>query len=269
MAGPKPQGWNVKPPVTLSASPSKGRVDIDPEKFEQLLREKGVRVLVYRTVFCPNVKSIDGAEHNIDCDLCNGSGFLDARPIETLAFIQNQVLEKLPFAEGMVDGNSVAATFPIGIELQYFTLVQLVDFSEIYFQRIKKQEGMLDVLKYKAYVVNLLIDQTGKEYFKDIDFNLDQNGSIAWKPNRGPNPGDIYSIHYEAAVQFRATRAMHNNRFTQYFAKKEGGGAVHLKLQEQWMLQKEYLVKRKDIDGNEILPNLIQDKTDPEEPDSD
>lgn len=265
----KPQGWNQKPPVQLAAKPTGGRVDIDPAKFEQLIQEKGVRVKVYRTVFCPNVKSIDGGEHNIDCDLCNGSGFLDTRPICTLAFIQNQALEKLPFVEGMVDGNSVAATFPMGIELQYFTLVELEDFTEIYFQRVKRQEGDIDVLKYKAHRVNLCIDQYGKEYFQDNDFCIDPNGCIKWNPNKGPNPGDIYSIHYEASVQFRAVRAMHNNRFTQYLTKKDGGGAVHVKLQEQWVLQKEYLVKRKDLDGNEILPNLIHEKTDPDAPEED
>lgn len=262
----KPQGWNQKPPVQLAAKPTGGRVDIDPQKFEQLLQEKGVRVKVYRTVFCPNVKSIDGGEHNIDCDLCNGSGFLDTRPLCTVAFIQNQTLEKLPFVEGMVDGNSVAATFPMGVELQYFTLVELEDFTEIYFQRVKRQEGDIDVLKYKAHRVNLCIDQYGKEYFQDNDFCIDPNGSIKWNPNKGPNPGDIYSIHYEASVQFRAVRAMHTNRFTQYLTKKGGGGSVHVKLQEQWLLQKEYLVKRKDKDGNEILPNLIHDKTDPDAP---
>lgn len=262
-------GWRKKPPVHLPTKPTGGRVDFDPKAFEQLLKEKGVRVRVYRTVFCPNVKSIDGAEHNIDCQLCNGSGFLDTRPIDTVAFIQNQGLEKMQFAEGMVDGNSVAASFPTGVELQYFTLVELEDFTEIYFQRVKRQEGDVDVLKYRAHSVNLCIDQNGIEYFQDNDFKLDPNGSIRWIPNKGPNPGDIYSIHFEASVQFRAVRAMHTNRFTQVLTRDKGGGAYQLKLPEQWALQKEFLVKRKDRDGNEIFPNLIHDKTEPDAPEED
>lgn len=263
---PKPQGWDTKTSVILPAKYSPTRSDLTPDDFEKLLQEKGTRVKVYRSVFCPNVKSIDGAEHNIDCDLCNGSGFLDARPICTIAFIQNQNLEKMPAVEGMVDGNSVAATFPMGIELQYFTLVELEDFTEPYFQRVKRQRSDIDVLKYKACRINLCIDQYGKEYFQDIDFSLDANGSIKWIPNKGPNPEDIYSIHYDSAVQFRATRGMHNNRFTQVYTAENGGGAMHIKLPEQWMLSKEFLVKRKDRDGNEILPNLIVDKQDADEP---
>lgn len=267
MAG-NPPGWGTKTKTFVPGTHSTGRVDVDPVKLENLLKEKGVRVKVYRTVFCPNVKSIDGAEHNIDCKMCNGSGFLDLYPIETISFIQNQALEKQINVEGMVDGNSVAATFPAGIELQYFTLVQLTDFTEPFFQRIKRQEGNADVLKYKALKVNALVDQGGKHFYQDTDFTLDQNGSVLWKPNRGPNPGDIYSIHYEAAVQFRAVRAMHVSRFTQIYSKNDGG-TLHMKLPEQWLLQKEFLVKRSDRDGNEILPNRIVDKTDPDAPEED
>lgn len=263
---PKPQGWRVKPPVTLSGKRSPGRVDFDPEKFKKLLEQKGARVRVFRTTYCPNVKSIDGAEHNIDCDLCNGSGWLDIRPIETIAVIQNQSFEKMIFSEGMFDGNSVAGTFNFGIDLQYFTLVELVDYPEIFYQRVKRQQGGVDVLKYKAIAVNVLIDKMGREYFQDRDFILDINGSIRWQPGKGPESGMIYTIHYECAMQFRAVRAMHVNRFTQVFSPENGGQVKHIKLPEQWLLQKEFLVKRKDRDGNEILPNLISDGTGPTEP---
>lgn len=265
---PKPQAWNTKTQTVVPAKHTSGRVDLNPAQFEKLLQEKGVRVKVFRSVFCPNVKSIDGAEHNIDCKLCNDSGFMDRHPLCTVAFIQNQGLEKLPFVEGMVDGNSVAATFPAGVELQYFTLVELIDFTEPFYQRIKRQEGDVDVLKYQALCVNMIFDNNGKEYFQENDFTLDPNGSIRWKENKGPFPGDIYSIHYEAKIQFRAVSAMHTNRFTQVFS-KEHGAALHVKLPEQWLLQKEFLVKRQDAMGNEILPNRIVDKTDPDAPEED
>ncbi len=152
------QGWAVKEPITIPGKKKAGRIDLDPEAFDRLIQEKGARVKVYRTFFCPNVKSIDGGEHNINCTICNGSGFRDVRPIETIAFLQNQSFEKMPFSEGMVDGNSVAGTFPIGIELQYFTLVELIDFTEIYYQRVQRQEGSVDVLKYKACRINVVED---------------------------------------------------------------------------------------------------------------
>lgn len=263
---PRPQGWRLKPPVKLPGTRGPDRVDFEPAKFKKLIETKGSRVRVFRTTFCPNVKSIDGAEHNIDCDLCNGSGWLDVRPIETIAVIQNQTFEKMIFSEGLFDGNSVGMTFDFGIDLQYFTLVELVDYPEIYYQRVKKQQGQIDVLKYHALTVNVLIDSTGKEYFQDADFTLDPNGSIRWNSNKGPDPDTIYTIHYMGAMQFRAIKAMHVNRFTQVFSTEDGGTIEHIKLPEQWLLMKEFLVKRRDKDGNEILPNLIQPGTNPDEP---
>lgn len=262
---PRPQGWSQRPPTRIPGKNSTERVDLDVSKFDKLLAEKGIRVRIFRTMFCPNTKSIDGAEHNIDCPFCQ-NGWLDVRPIEAKAFIQNQSFEKMIFSEGMVDGNTVAATFERGVDLQYFTLIELIDFPEIFFQRVKRQQGNLDVLKYRAHQINVCIDQRGKEYFHDADFTLDQNGSIRWLSGRGPDPGDIYSVHYMASMQFRAIKAMHVNRFTQVFVPENGGEIEYVKLHEQWQITKEFLVKRRDRDGNEILPNLIGPKTDPDEP---
>jgi len=248
-------GWAPKTQVVRDLKgDQRERVDLEPSKFDTLVQQKGVWVKVYRTMYCPQVKSIDGAEHEINCKICNGSGFLDVKPFNTLVFLQNQALEKMPFAEGFVDGNTVAATFMKGVELQYFTLVELVDFTEIFYERVKRSEGKVDVLKYKPCNINTLMDSFGKDYVLGSHFTIDPNGNIKWRANKGPKPGTIYTIHYEAAVQFRATRAMHTNRFTQVRLKDK---SLHVKMNEQWLLTKEFLVKRKDLAGNEMLPNPI------------
>lgn len=253
------KGWNPKPKKALPGKNTQGKVNLQPEKFDALIDAQGVRLKVYRTTYCSNVKSIDGAEHEINCPLCHGSQFIDRYPIETWAFVQNQTLEKKVQAEGLYDGNAVAATFKQGIELQYFTLVELEDFTEPFFERIKKQDGMLDVLHYAGVRVNLLIDKTGREYFEGSDFNLDVNGNILWCANKGPERGMIYSIHYETKIRFRAIKSMHSNRFTQI---EKGGETLLIKMNEEWLLQKEYLVVRKDIDGRVIEPNKIRDSDD-------
>lgn len=252
------QSWNVKESKVKGrkATPGFSRVDLNPSDFDALIETKGVNVKVFRTAYCPNVKSVDGAEHNIDCPVCNGSGFLDLEPICTKAFLQNQDLEKMHNMEGFVDGNQVAMTFPIGIELQYFTLIELTDFTDIFYQRVlRNPSSNTDVLKYRACVVNFIASyddvlQEIVRYYQDSDFKIDENGNVEWLAG-GSKPSDNqpYSIHYEAAVQFRATRAMHVNRFSQV---QVPGGAEHLKFQEQWLCTKEFLVKRVDQDGDEL-----------------
>lgn len=252
-------GWNPKKPRSIpisQAASQKGKVNLTPEAINLLVQQQGVRVRVYRTTFCPNVKSIDGGEHEIDCPLCFGNGFLDRKPIEALAFIQSQSLEKLHEANGYWDGNSVSATLQLGISLQYFTLVELCDFEEVFIERIKRQAGDSDRLKYRASCINLLADSTGKEYFAGVDFDLSEEGDVKWKAGKGPQMDAIYSINYEAAIQFRAVQAMHVARFAQV---RNKGVVQMIKLNEQWMLQKEYLVERTDKLGRPLSPNQIRD----------
>jgi len=247
----KKTGWNVKEasvlPDPITSAKDGPRTELNPDKFDRLIKNHGVRVKVYRTSYCPQVKSLDGGEHEIDCELCNGSGFVDRHCIETYAYIQNQSLEKLASIEGFIDNNSVAATFLSGIELQYYTLVELLDYTDIFYQRVKRSASTKDILKYKALRVNFIMAYNGTEYYQGSDFTLDVNGSILWKPGKGPSTNTIYTIHYEAAVQFRATRALHVNRFVQT---KASNGIEHRKAPEQWQLAKEFLVRRKDINGD-------------------
>jgi len=250
----KVKGWNVVEPKVYKDDAPTERVNLDPAAFDKLINQKGVWVNIYRTTYCPNVKSIDGGEHNIDCDMCNGSGWLDMSPICVKAFIQSQNNEKNLQASGYVDDNTVLFSFPIGIELQYFTLLELRDFTDIYIQRVAKSQGMIDNLKYKAKRVNLLVDSKGKEYIEGTDFCVTKVGQVKWKSGKGPAPETIYSIHYEAVVQFRAVTAIHVNRFTQVTVDQ---GIAHLKMPEQWMCAKEFLVRNKDDAGNDLESNPI------------
>ena len=59
------KGWNVKEAKLIPDTDPKGRVDLRVDDFDRLLEQKGVNLKVYRTGYCPNVKSVDGGEHEI------------------------------------------------------------------------------------------------------------------------------------------------------------------------------------------------------------
>lgn len=250
----KIDGWNVVGPKVYKDDNPQERVSLGPDAFDRFLNQKGVWVKVFRTTYCPNVKSIDGAHHNIDCPLCNGSGFYDAKPICIKATINSQNKDTPDSVAGYVDDNEVLMTFPIGIELQYFTLIELRDFSDIYTQRVARSYGDIDQLKFKALRVNMLVDQNGIEYTEGTDFCLTSLGQVNWKDGNGPAAETIYSIHYEAAVRFRAVKAIHVNRFTQV---KVDGGIAHMKMPENWMCTKEFLLRQQDESGEDLDENPV------------
>lgn len=249
-------GWNVPDNVLVNKtrSPQSTKINLSPEKHDALVLNQGVRIKIYRSSLCPNVKSIDGAEHEIDCPLCHGAQFVDRYPLDSWAFIQAQALEKPHFTEGQYDGNSVYATFLQGVELQYFTLIELCDFTETFYERIQRSSGPVDHVRYRATRINLLMDSDGVEYFEGSHFNIDINGNIRWKAGKGPSAEKIYTLNYSTKVRFRAEKAMHSNRFAQI---EVSGGVEMVKMNEQWQLAKDYLVERKDLSGNLIEPNPL------------
>ena len=410
--------WNGKNPAQIPDAAPRSRTALDPVAYDNLIKQHGVRVKVYRSMYCPNVKSVDGGEHNLDCTLCNGSGYLDVDPLESVAYLANQNFQEEMTVEGYHDGNSVGATFLGGVELQYFTRVDLMDFTQPFYERVLKSpstsavltgtkaqiridfgpalevgeelissnvvgmedffevvsvmpegteisnfkieiadsatvtldinplallvrsflagnpiaslvsrintiptdaagtrvstnatdiiafirrrcdvssegnvliltrtengaitpvpqeiensggdiqfsftQGRDDVtvftaqdnLKYDCKRVNVIIDKTGTQYHQDIDFRLSPQGNILWStPNSArPADGTIYTVHYESVIQYRATSAMHINRFAQV-PDRSTGLVAQVKMPEQWMLQKEFLIVRRDEYGNEI-----------------
>jgi hypothetical protein len=261
----KKPGWNVYEPVSIPDKFPANRVSLNPSNFERLINQHGMRCLIYRSFFCPNVKSVDGAEHEIDCQVpgCNGSGIIDMTPIESMVLIQRQELAKRQDVSGFVDDNSISATFHTGINVQYFTLIELLDHQQIFYERIKRSTGDIDVLKFPVKRVNLVLSKKGIQYYQTIDFILDPNGNIRWKTNCGPESGEIYSIHYEANIRYRASRALHVSRFAQI--KNTDGTVGMVKLPEVWECTREMFVKRTDKDGMEILQNKVSTDSEEEE----
>ena len=425
--------WNGKNPAQIPDAAPRSRTALDPVAYDNLIKQHGVRVKVYRSMYCPNVKSVDGGEHNIDCTLCNGSGFLDVDPIESVAYLANQNFQEEMTVEGYHDGNSVGGTFLGGVELQYFTRVDLMDFTQPFYERVLRradstkgsagtpavngvigrlefaytaatpvtasiaifrnalpggyfniisdgttrpvdlvlgdfnigspvnvvehhtneilivpreggtatekaedlvrlingittnssgqqitprpggpvtvgavlqrtctaslnsaQNGVIitqdvgvttnitvptpagdvttnvvngmaltpamaasagtnpdDNLKYDCRRVNVIIDKTGRQYHQDISFRLTPQGNVRWIGTDQPDAQTIYSVHYESVIQYRATSAMHVNRFAQV-PDRSTGLVAQVKMPEQWMLQKEFLIIRRDEYGNEI-----------------
>jgi hypothetical protein len=248
----KQQGWNVKEPSIKADTAPKQRVDLNPADFDNLVEQKGVNILVYRSMYCPNVKSVDGAEHDIDCQICKGKNYIDLDPIKTKAYISTQELERMEGNGVYHDGNTVLMTFKVGIEVQYFTLIELCDFLDIYYQRvIRNPDSDVDVLRFKACRINTVIDRNGVRYYQEQDFKINPDGNIQWLTRR-PDDWTVYSLHYEKHSSFRAVKAMHANRYTQY--KPSGQPDVEfIKLPQQWMATKEFLLLRKSIQNGEVM----------------
>lgn len=255
--GPKDRPNNIDFNTKQSAT------NIDYKDLNSFIWDQGIRVRVYKTLFCPRVHSIDGAEHDISCTICNGSGFVDVDPIETIAAIQNQIREHNinPESIGTAwEEQTAYMTFLSGIELSYYARLELIDYTNIYKQLVQRQVGTnVDRLQFKAVSVDYLIDYDGVIYIPGNDFVVDRNGSIEWIISIGAKkPADkkVYSVHYNTLVAYRAITAMHCDRFGSDGIKKD-----HMEIilfPEQWKIKKLYLFHVSDSESGEKLnPNKL------------
>ena len=116
------------------------------------------------------------------------------------------------------------------------------------------------MLKYNAVSVNFIVDSDGKEYFEDNDFYINSNGNVRWRDGKSPAENKIYTINYQMPIRFRAIQSMNVNRFGRH---QKGLDHIKIvKLNERWIIQKEYLIDKKDHKGSMLDKNLVEGTND-------
>ena len=232
---------------------------IEVDKLDTLIDNLGVRVNIYKSTLCPNMSSMESEDHDVNCKICKNN-MVDFDCFESIALFQQQDLIKQFNVQGTFHLDEVLVTFLSGISLQVFARIELLDFPEEFYELIQRQEGTdVDYLKYKACSVQglFVIDKSGAEdvlvrYHYGTDFTLTQQGNIKWTGSRKPADRTIYTIYYKHLPIYRAVKAVHRDRFSQYNTrpetikapKKTINNKTFIKLPETWVLKRDYLLKR-------------------------
>lgn len=247
---------------------------INVVNLDQLVEDLGVRVRVWKSSTCPNMTSIESMDHDPNCPVCKNN-MIDFDCFETIAMFQQQDLNEQFKVHGTFSIDEVLVTFKAGISLQTFAKVEILDFKEEFYELIQKQDNVttnVDVLKYPAceVIAVFVIRSNAKvRFFQGTDFKLDPNGSIVWTGVHKPNDREIYTIYYKYHPVYRVTKAVHRDRFSQYndlrdlnsstipsSAIKTINGRTFVKLPEEWVLRRDYLLDR--TDKTQPQPNKLQ-----------
>lgn len=233
-------------------------VNLSPKDLNSLIYKKGVRCKVYDIIPCPNVKSIDGREHEFPCNVCDGSGFLDVNPQDTYAFSQSYNKDLMKNAESIVtewEDGTAYFSFASGTNLSYFSKVMLVDYAKPYYEHVQRQAGSSDKVRYPiTSKVRSLVDKTGKSYTQGTDFVIEE-GMVKWNAGKAPATGTIYAINYDCNVVYRCMSALHQGRYGTNEDKVPDLQVVEYP--EQWKVKLDYLIQQKKGDGTIIDPNNI------------
>jgi hypothetical protein len=154
---------------------------------------------------------------------------------------------------------------------QAYSKIELLDFVEDFHELIQRQEGKdTDLLKYKACsVLGLFTIENDeiKEYHFGTDFTIDQNGSIQWISSNRPPDRQIYTVYYKYHPIYRAIKAIHRDRYSQYNLRPQDikapsktiNGKTYVKLPETWIIKRDYLLERRDADQTLLEKNEYYD----------
>ena len=253
---------------------------INVVNLDQLVEDLGVRVRVWKSTTCPNMTSIESLDHDPNCPVCNNN-MIDFDCFETIAMFQQQDLTEQFKVHGTFSIDEAMVTFKAGVSLQTFAKVEILDFKEEFYEVMQKQDNLTtntDKLKYPACEVTAVFSVRNNQkerFYQGVDFDLDQNGSIVWKGTHIPNDREIYSVYYKYHPVYRVTKAVHRDRFSQYnnlrdlagskipqSAIKNVNGRTFVKLPEEWILRRDYLLDRKDktqTNPTKLQPNEYYD----------
>jgi hypothetical protein len=193
---------------------------------------------------------------------------IDFDCVETIALFQQQTMFEQFKIVGTFDIEEVLVTFLAGTIIAPLAKIELLDFVEDFYELIPRQIGTdIDFLKYKACDILGVFTynkstKTTKRYHKDVDFEINQEGNIKWISANRPTDKEIYSIYYTYHPVYRAKKAVHRDRFSQYnlrpgsikAPKKTVDGNTYVKLPETWILVRDFLLdrpKNENYDPNE------------------
>ena len=242
---------------------------IDVTRLDQLVLDLGVRVCVYKSTLCPNLTSLESDDHDINCTVCS-KRMVDFAPVSTMALFQQQQLNEFFKVQGTHHQDEIMVTFLSGMSISPMARIDLVDFQQDFFELVQRRENSdTDILKYQAKCVTgvfTVSNNVKEEFHFGTDFSIDPNGCIQWDSNHRPDDRQIYTIHYSHTPTYRATKAIHRDRYSQMNQRNQNvdhkivaDGRTFIKLPETWVISRISLPDRYDHMGNKIGQNPYYD----------
>lgn len=183
---------NNRPPAFGQLNPDFIRGQIDSGMSYVVLWEKGLT--------CPR-RVEDADNHDINCSLCEGTGFLYVDPIETKAIVSSISLHQMYQSFGRFDAGMAQISLPSGLKPSWWDRITLVEATVRYNEPVLRDATSLCKLRYDITApldaetgVLTIVDSNGSVY--DATTYTVPNGKLVWVDGAGPAEGTYYTVSY-------------------------------------------------------------------------
>jgi len=239
-----------------------------PQEFENLIEDQGVLVRITPTILCPNRTELTDTNHVLDCPLCQGDQVIEIteQAHEEWGFIQGIKLNKELQVQGIFDIKDATITTKQKVKLYYWYKIEVLDFSAVYNQLLKRGPGDSDKLRYvpakygatqipasaeagaeKAPdVPYTLVDSKGVRYQLDKHYTV-SGRDLKWKSAIRPDSGTLYTLIYPVLPTFRVLELVHEHRY--YYVDFKRTSKIPVHLPQQAVIRWDYLAR---TSGNQV-----------------
>lgn len=242
-SGPSPMPMFLPDPSIRGAS------------FDQLLNQRGVRMVHKKAVPCPNVQSVNTNAHEPDCQFCDNSGIIYYDEKEVWGIFQGNSMEKTFEAHGIWETGTAVVTFPTeypdGTQADFNTYDSLLipDF-ETRLWEMKEYEPRPDDKQRLRYPITKIEFATSisngvqRFYTTGVDFNL-VDGDIQWVNGKQPfydasrDVGETIVYGYFAKPVYIVVQSLRELRITQELV---NGVKTAKRLPQQILVKKDFMV---------------------------
>jgi hypothetical protein len=228
-------------------------VDFDRDQFTRFINEKGYGLVWEKAVLCPNVPGTGLAprDHAIGCTFCDEHGFIYVDPVPTRMLMQGVRLNQSFFAYGRWDAGNMLVTAEPEFTIDYHDRLTLTNGVGRFTQRLVRQPGAMDRLKYEALCFHHVawVSRAGvlAAFAQGVDFQVSADGSsIEWSGASQPDAGSFYSVCYDYRPRYVVLDLVHHHRDSTV----EG---VHYQFPVQAVAKLDFLVRNESSDARQVV----------------
>jgi hypothetical protein len=245
------------------------------QSFDQLLQQRGVRMLHSKVMPCPNMVGVDNNAHDPNCTFCDSDGFIYYAEKEIWGAFGGNSIQKTFEAHGVWETGTATITlpteYPDGTEADFNTFDRLIipDFSVRLWElkEYEPREGGIQELRYPAQTidraisiiettVNNVTTQSQKEYVVGVDFTINTNGQIVWIDGKEPaydvtaQRGEVISWAFYSVPVYMVVQTLRELRITQELS--AAGQKVARRLPQSILVKRDFFPGR----GETIDPTV-------------
>jgi hypothetical protein len=236
--------------------------------FDQLLNQRGVRLIHHKAIPCMNVEATTFQAHEPDCEFCDNSGIIYYESKEIWGVFSGNSIEKTFEAHGVWETGTAVITlpteYPDGTQADFNTYdrLELPDFT-VRLWELKGYEPRpngIQNIRYpikKVEYVSSITDGVQKFYEVGVDFNITADGEIQWIPGKEPyynsalERGEVIGWAYFANPIYVVLQSLRELRITQEMV---NGVKTARRLPQQVLVKRDFMISSGEKIVNPIVP---------------